>query len=72
MLKVARLVPLLDKSMDLMNKMEGYWEESDGEFDEYVKQVKTNLKSMQKVCNDLINFLLHAIETECEELFDDD
>ena len=55
-----------------MNKIDGYWEDPDGEFDSYVKQVKTNLKSMQEVCNDLANFLLNAIETQNEEPSDDD
>ena len=72
MTKVARLVPLVDNSFNLMSKIKGYWEDTDGEFDGYVKEVKKNLKSIQEVCNDIINYLLeNAIEVECKDQSDD-
>ena len=72
MIKAARLVPLLDNSMNLMNKIDGYWEDTDGEFDGYVKEVKMKLKNMNEVYNDLTNLLTRAMEVEREEPFDDD
>ena len=56
MIKVARLILLVDNSMNLMNKIDGYWEDTDGEFDGYVQQVKQKLKNIQVVRNDLTDF----------------
>ena len=72
MMKVARLILLIDNSMDLMNKIDGYWENTDGKFDGYVKEVKMKLNNMKEVCNDLTNFLTSAIDLEREKLSDDD
>ena len=72
MMKVAPIVPLIDKSMDLLSKMEGYWEASDDEFDGYVKKMKANLKTLQNVCNEVSDFLTSTIQTQNEEPSDDD
>ena len=39
---VSQFILLLDKSLDLMNKIKGYWEDTDNEFDGYVQEVKMN------------------------------
>ena len=70
-MKVARLILLIDQSMDLISKIEGYWDDSDGKFDGYVQQLKNKLKNISEVCNDLTNLLTNAIEAERKEQSDD-
>ena len=70
-MKVARLILLIDQSMDLISKIEGYWENSDDEFDGYVQQLENKLKDISEVCNELTYLLTNALQAEWNEESDD-
>ena len=69
--KVARLIPLINQSMDLISKIKAYWKDSDGKFDGYVQQLKNKLKGISNVCNELTNHLTNTLQAEWNQESDD-